>query len=92
MGATRAKEASAQIISTCERLKELSKRTKWIVVIAVVFAIAAAVVVIAGLRLSRRLGPYLREQTIAYLEDRFDATVELGSLQITSPAVSPRSY
>ncbi|MFN7936396.1 MAG: hypothetical protein U0R19_23915 [Bryobacteraceae bacterium] len=67
----------------------MSKRTKWIVVIAVVFAIAAAVVVIAGLRLSRRLGPYLREQTIAYLEDRFDATVELGSLQITSPAVSP---
>ncbi|MBS1829746.1 MAG: hypothetical protein JST93_30885 [Acidobacteria bacterium] len=67
----------------------MSKRTKWIVVIVVVFAIAASVVVIAGLRLSRRLGPYLREQTIAYLEDRFDATVELGSLQITSPAVSP---
>lgn len=67
----------------------VSKRTKWIVAIAVVLVMIVTGVIIAGLRLASRLGPYLREQTIAYLEDRFDSSVELESLQITSKAVSP---
>jgi hypothetical protein len=67
----------------------VSKRAKWIAAAAVVFAVAAAGVIYSGIRLSRRLGPFLREQTIAYLQDRFDASVELESLRITSQALSP---
>ncbi|MBL8173362.1 MAG: hypothetical protein JNK48_01745 [Bryobacterales bacterium] len=67
----------------------MTRRRKWIAAGAALAAIAAGGVVYSGMRLSRRLAPFLREQTIAYLEDRFDATVELQSLAITSPAVNP---
>jgi hypothetical protein len=54
----------------------------------------AAVVVLAGLTvagwiLSRRFEPFLREQTIAWLSQRFDSQVRLGALHVSMPLASP---
>jgi len=70
---------------------KVTRRTKWITAAAATLLIAATIVVYTGIRLSRRLGPFLREQTIAYLENKFDASVELQSIAITSPALNPWS-
>lgn len=56
-------------------------------------AAAAAVVVVAlvvaGVILSRRFEPYIRERTVAYLERRFDSKAEFQRLQVSMPVGSP---
>lgn len=44
---------------------------------------------VAGIVLSRRFEPFIKEQTILYLEKRFDSTAELGSLKVSMPMKSP---
>jgi hypothetical protein len=67
-----------------------SSRTKrWIVAIAVlIIAIAAGSIFVAS-RLFRRLEPSVREQAIAYLESRFNGTVEIGRLRLMLPRIPP---
>lgn len=43
----------------------------------------------AGLLLARRVEPFIREQTVAYLERRFAADIELGSFRVSLPLSSP---
>ncbi|OYW07531.1 MAG: hypothetical protein B7X34_10765, partial [Acidobacteriia bacterium 12-62-4] len=40
-------------------------------------------------QLAARFEPYIREQAIAYLRDRFQADVELGALRVNVPQFSP---
>lgn len=67
----------------------MSRRTKWIVGSAVVACLILAGLFVAGIILSRRFEPFLREQTIAYLETRFHASVSLKSIHINVPLKSP---
>jgi hypothetical protein len=53
-----------------------------VVTIVVGLGIAASV-------LSRRLEPFVREQTIRYLRERFQAEVEIGTLDASLPMQSP---
>jgi hypothetical protein len=44
---------------------------------------------VAGVLLSRRFEPFIREQTMLYLEKRFDSKAELESLKVSMPMESP---
>ena len=44
---------------------------------------------IAGYALAHRFDPYIRQQAIIYLQQRFDSEVELTSLSIRLPRISP---
>ena len=59
-------------------------RKWWVWVLMVVFLFFAGVAVTAFI-LSRRLEPFVREQTIQYLRERFDADVEIGRLHASLP-------
>jgi hypothetical protein len=61
---------------------------KWLILVAAVSAVAVAGLAIAGLILSRRAEPYIRQQAIEYLEHRFNADVELASLEVHMPSKS----
>ena len=45
--------------------------------------------VITGYMLAQRFDPYIRQQAILYLQQRFDSEVELSSLRIRLPRISP---
>jgi len=65
------------------------RRKKWLLA-AILLAIATAgVLIVASFLLARRVEPYLREQTIKYLQERFDSEVELARLQVYMPTASP---
>jgi hypothetical protein len=68
----------------------MSGKRKWILIGAgatVAVTIVSALVV--GSRLAKRFDPFIREQAVAYLSDRFNSDVELGSLRIRVPKLSP---
>ena len=67
-----------------------TKRRKIVLGAAVVTvsAIAAGLFIAASV-LSRRFEPFIREQAILWLRERFQADVELGSLQVRMPKSSP---
>lgn len=44
---------------------------------------------VAGILLSRRFEPFIKEQTLLYLEKRFDSRAELESLKVSMPMNSP---
>src|SRR5262249_29258354 len=49
-------------------------------------------VTIAGYVLARRFDPYIRQQMILYLQERFDSEVELSSLRIRLPRISSLKF
>lgn len=51
--------------------------------------LALAGLVVSGVVLSRRLEPFVRQQTVRYLEQRFESRAELGSLSVSMPMKSP---
>ena len=59
------------------------------VVAGVAIAGTAAGLFIAASVLSRRFEPFIREQAVAYLSERFQSDVELGSLAVKVPKTSP---
>ena len=64
-------------------------RKKWLLAVALLL-LAGLVALIIGARVAAgRIAPYLREQTIAYLSERFASDVELASLDISMPLDSP---
>jgi hypothetical protein len=66
-----------------------SKRRKWFIA-AVILTVAVAVSLwIAAVRIRDRFEPFIRAQAVAWLEQRFHADVELASLRIHIPAISP---
>ena len=44
---------------------------------------------VVGREMAKRFEPYIREQAINYLQDRFDSKVEMGALRISMPNLSP---
>src|SRR5215510_9411652 len=57
--------------------------------IAVGAAVTAAALLIAGHFIAVRFEPYIREQAIKYLEERFDSHVYIAALRIRLPHISP---
>jgi hypothetical protein len=66
-----------------------SRKKKWLIGIGISAGIALLMLFIAGRAMARRFDPYIREQAIAYLQERFDSEVELGALAISMPNLSP---
>ncbi|MES1262383.1 MAG: AsmA-like C-terminal region-containing protein [Acidobacteriota bacterium] len=65
------------------------KKKKWILITALFFAVLVAGLFIAASVLRNRFEPYIREQAIAWLRDRFDSDVQLTSLRVHLGATSP---
>ncbi len=65
-------------------------KKKWIFFISVLVLLITGLLVLdrIGTRFANRLEPYLKEQAISYLRQRFDSEVELGVLRIHIPEVS----
>jgi hypothetical protein len=51
--------------------------------------VVTAVLVIAAGILARRFEPYIRDQAVEYLRNRFDSDVELAALRVRLPKTSP---
>src|SRR5512135_1450954 len=64
-------------------------RGKWFAWTGLAVGIVLVGLFVAGLLLSRRVEPFIREQTVAYLEKRFAADVELSSFRVNLPLHSP---
>ncbi|MEO8097406.1 MAG: hypothetical protein ABI811_06860 [Acidobacteriota bacterium] len=66
-----------------------SRKLRWLLwgsigVLLVVAGLFSAAAIVA-----RRIDPYVREQAIKYLRERFDGEVEVGSIRVSVPAMSP---
>jgi hypothetical protein len=68
----------------------MSKRRKrWLYAAAGLTIATVAGLAIAASILSRRFEPFIREQAIAYLSERFQCDVELAKLRVKMPKMSP---
>jgi hypothetical protein len=67
----------------------MSRKRKRLVAIGASALVVAVAVLIAGRMLARRFEPYIREQAVAYLRQRFDSQVEMAALRVRLPNVSP---
>jgi hypothetical protein len=67
----------------------MPRRKKWLLGISVPLLLILGGVVIAAHVISRRMEPFIREQTVEYLGQRFDSDVEIGSLHVSMPMKSP---
>src|SRR5438552_9609006 len=65
-----------------------SRRRRWLIGIGVCLLGVIAVLVIAARMLAARFQPYIPEQAIEYLENRFDSDVELADLRVSVPNTS----
>lgn len=64
------------------------KKRRWLIAAAlIVGSIVIAIAVLTSI-LKRRYEPYIRDQAIHYLHERFDSDVELAALHIRMPRVS----
>jgi hypothetical protein len=67
----------------------MSWRRRWLLWISVPLLLTLVGVAIAAYVLSRRIEPFIREQTVEYLRQRFDSDIEIGSLHVSMPIGSP---
>ena len=68
----------------------MSKRKKHLLIVLVLFGLLGFILMlVAASILAKRFEPYIREQAILYLRQRFDSEVELGSLRVRMPQTSP---
>jgi len=65
-----------------------SRRRRWLIATGVCLLVAVAVFVVTARMLAARFQPYIREQAIEYLENRFDSDVELADLKVSLPNTS----
>jgi hypothetical protein len=65
-----------------------SRRRKWLIAVGVCLLGVVAGLVITARMLAARFQPYVREQAIEYLENRFDSDVELADLRVSIPNTS----
>jgi hypothetical protein len=66
-----------------------SRKKKWLIGLGVAAGIALIAMFFVGRAMAKRFEPYIREQAINYLQERFDSEAELGSLKISVPNLSP---
>ena len=68
----------------------MTPRTKkWLIAATLVVGVAGGGFFIAASILANQVEPYIREQTIQYLRERFDSEVELGRLEVHIPTALP---
>lgn len=61
----------------------MTRRTKkWLAVIGAAAAVILVALFVTGYILAQRIEPFIREQVIAYLHDRFDSEVEIAALRV----------
>ena len=65
---------------------------KWCIRIVAVLVMIATVLGVTGWFLARRWQPYVREQVVRYLQDRFGTGVELPDLHVDVSWVSPLEW
>jgi hypothetical protein len=65
------------------------RRRRWLYAIGGITAAVVISMAIAVSVLARRFEPFLRDQAVAYLSDRFHCDVELASLKVHLPKLSP---
>ena len=66
-----------------------TRKKRWIYAVAGVSVVTIAGLAIAASVLSRRFEPFIREQAILYMSERFNCDVELAALRIKMPKLSP---
>jgi len=66
----------------------MTKRKKWVIAVGLTAAIGLVVLAGVGSVMVRRFDPYIREQVLLYLRNRFDSEVEIETLRITMPKIS----
>jgi len=65
------------------------RKKRWLLGLAVTVGLGFVGLTIAGYGMAQRLDPYIRAQAILYLQKRFESDVELTSLRVTLPRMSP---
>ena len=65
------------------------RRKRWLYAIGGITAAVLISMAIAVSVLARRFEPFLRDQAVAYLSERFHCDVELASLKVHLPKLSP---
>jgi hypothetical protein len=61
---------------------------KWVIGIAAAALTVLVALSVVGYVLARRFEPYIRDQVVSYLHDRFDSDVELAALRVSMPRTS----
>src|SRR4051794_9774106 len=64
-------------------------RKRWLYGISAAVGVIILALMIAASVLARRFEPFIREQAISYMSERFDCNVELAALRIRMPKLSP---
>jgi len=65
------------------------RKRNWLIGIAAGVVIATVAMIIAGRILAARFEPYIRDEAIQYLQNRFDSDVEITALHVYLPHISP---
>src|SRR5690349_24599896 len=65
------------------------KKKRWLLAFTCLGVLTLAGLAIAASILSRRFEPFIREQAVLYMSQRFNCDVELASLRIEMPKLSP---
>src|SRR5713226_10103362 len=83
-------------LSQCRRLgigfiiRLMKSRTRnWLTATILLLALGTAGLYVVSSVLSKRFEPHIRDLAISYLRNRFDSEVELESLRIRIPKLSP---
>ncbi len=66
-----------------------SRRKKWLLAVSLVGVTGLVTIYLIGRRMAKQFEPYIKQQAIEYLRKRFDSEVELASLTVTVPHLSP---
>jgi len=65
------------------------RKRNWLIGIGLFAGVGIAGLFVAAHILANRFEPYIRQQAILYLQERFDSEVELAALRVSLPRVSP---
>jgi len=65
-----------------------TRAKKWLIRLGITLAILGAALTITLIYIGRHFEPYIREQAIQYLKDRFDSDVELTHITVSVPSGS----
>jgi len=66
-----------------------SRRKKWLLAAGLMGLGALVALFLIGRRMARQFEPYIKQQSIEYLRKRFESEVEIGSLDVKVPNLSP---
>jgi hypothetical protein len=66
----------------------MTRRKKWLLGAGAVAAITVMVLILVASAMAHRLDPYVREQVLTYLHERFDSEVEVQSIRVSLPKAS----